>query len=254
MTNAAGGGHAGRVDLRQRVRRLAAGGGRAGGIGPLAVGPPFVLASAGGVPQHRCGAAVTPRWRRGRVGTCWGVGNRPAALLPAGWCDPSSVAPDHRSEGVFQCVNNRQWRVALSRAAGRPVEASAVSSRCAVQPVCLHAGVWARAGASRDAHSHPVRAGPPGCCSALAARTARRGTGRPARARPRPSSRGRATASSRCCMTGCGPSALQGAAAAQRPEQAHSRPCCAVHGFASAVWSTLFVLAVQAESTPPWPC
>ncbi len=57
MTNAAGGGHAGRVDLRQRVRRLAAGGGRAGGIGPLAVGPPFVLATAGGVPQHRCGAA-----------------------------------------------------------------------------------------------------------------------------------------------------------------------------------------------------
>ena len=41
------------LDLRQRVRRMAgAGGGR--GIGPLSVGPPFVLASAGGVPQHRC--------------------------------------------------------------------------------------------------------------------------------------------------------------------------------------------------------
>jgi len=92
MTNAAGGGHAGRVDLRQRVRRLAAGGGRAGGIGPLAVGPPFVLASAGGVPQHRCGAAVTPQWRRGRGGDmlgCWQQVSRPLSQsqqsTAAGW-------------------------------------------------------------------------------------------------------------------------------------------------------------------------
>lgn len=60
MTNAAGGAPVATfdlrqrgIDLRQRVRRLAAGGGRGGGIGPLAVGPPFVLASGAGVPQHR---------------------------------------------------------------------------------------------------------------------------------------------------------------------------------------------------------
>lgn len=47
------------LDLRQRVRRMAgASAGRGGGIGPLSVGPPFVLASTGGVPQHRCACGV----------------------------------------------------------------------------------------------------------------------------------------------------------------------------------------------------
>ena len=47
------------LDLRQRVRRMAgAGAGRGTGIGPLSVGPPFVLASTGGVPQHRCVCGV----------------------------------------------------------------------------------------------------------------------------------------------------------------------------------------------------
>jgi len=115
----------------------------------------------------------------------------------------------------------------------RPVESGGVSSRCAVQPG-RHAGVRGRAGASRDAHSHLVRAGPPGCCSAPAARTARPGTGRPARARRRPSSRGRATASSRFCTTGCGPprsraplllSALNQRACGDPVRRAASLPC-----------------------------
>ncbi|KAK9821448.1 hypothetical protein WJX81_000342 [Elliptochloris bilobata] len=136
MTNAAGGGDLGAaqvfggidmrqrgIDLRQRARRMGLGGGHGGGIGPLSVGPPFVLATAGGVPQHRLlqrpATAAGSAAARGQAGAAAGapIIGGPQPLLHDGAGGSYLVIPTAED---MQALAGAGARLPVAMAGGHP--------------------------------------------------------------------------------------------------------------------------------------